>query len=104
MPTHQNCQWDQVALSVWFGVLGGSHVNFGTREVQCRDRETLFGQASFEIPLFGIAQLGLEQTLIAINIAQMRTQTDNSLFHDTLSCIKNQLVVQRFDYENTRII
>jgi hypothetical protein len=71
--------------SVWFGVLGGSYVNFGTREVQGRDRETLFGQTSFEIPLFGIAQLGLEQTLIAINIAQMRTQTGNSFFHDTLS-------------------
>src|SRR5947207_15621783 len=62
-------------------------LNFRTREVQCRDREALFGQTTFEIPLFGIAQPGLEQTLIAINISQMRTQTGNSLFHNTLSCI-----------------
>src|SRR5262245_47190286 len=71
---------------VWrFGAI--ECLNFGTREVQCRDRETLFGQTTFEIPLFGIAQLGSEQTLITINISQMRTQTGNSLFHNTLSCI-----------------
>src|SRR5215470_12378627 len=61
--------------------------NFRTRELQCRDRVALFGQTAFEIPLFGIAQLGLEQTLIAIDISQMCTQTGNSLFHNTLSCI-----------------
>src|SRR5215510_15045756 len=94
----------RVTLSVWLGVLEGSCLDFGASEVECRDRETLFGQTFFEILLFGIAQLGLEQTLIAINIAQMRPQTGNSLFHDALSCIHKLTCRSRFDYENNSAI
>src|SRR5262249_52815275 len=83
-------------------------LNFRTRELQCRDREALFGQTAFEIPLFGIAQLGPEQTLIAIDISQMCTQAGNSLFHNTLSCIHKltcsfKVLFQKYSHNLTRL-
>jgi hypothetical protein len=55
---------------------------WGLMKLEHRYREALFGQAPFEILLFDLTKLGLEKTLVSIDVLLMRPQPDNSFVHN----------------------